>query len=230
MITIVETGGSNPRDSGTRMFVVSKDIIEGTIGGGKLEKDCIDLALETLETKKIKKSTIPLGAKSGQCCGGVVEVLIEPFNLGPRLFIFGSGHIALATAKILKETPFKVSLIDERIEWLSRFDGIKYCQSPLSFLCEKTIECDDYVIVMTHSHQLDLDIIANLIEKEVKFIGLIGSETKWLRFQKELQKKGHQQEKIAKTHCPIGLPIGGKSPAEIAISIASQLIKIHYEK
>ena len=75
-----------------------------------------------------------------------------------------------------------------------------------------------------------LEIISLMIAKNIKYLGLIGSENKWLRFQNKLKNLDHSLERIKKVHCPIGLAIGGKSPPEVAISIASQILKIYYEK
>jgi xanthine dehydrogenase accessory factor len=82
---------------------------------------------------------------------------------------------------------------------------------------------------VTHDHQIDLDVISAVLKQPAKFIGLIGSDTKWDRFQQRLLAAGYNVDLLSRVHCPIGLAIGGKAPREVAISIASQLLRIHYE-
>ena len=68
-----------------------------------------------------------------------------------------------------------------------------------------------------------------LSTKETKYLGLIGSNTKWQRFQKRLLEKGHAKDLLEKVQCPIGLPIGGKAPQEVAISFAAEVVQIQNE-
>ena len=77
---------------------------------------------------------------------------------------------------------------------------------------------------MTNSVQL----ICEIIDKDCKYLGMIGSENKWKRFSSRLLKRGIGQESIDKVHCPIGINVGGKAPKEVAISLASELLRIHY--
>jgi xanthine dehydrogenase accessory factor len=87
----------------------------------------------------------------------------------------------------------------------------------------------NYYVIMTHRHDFDQDILETLLNFEKKkYIGLIGSRSKWERFKQRLTLKGVPLGKLEQVHCPIGLPIGGKSPQEVAISTAAQLLKIHH--
>jgi xanthine dehydrogenase accessory factor len=68
--------------------------------------------------------------------------------------------------------------------------------------------------------------VEKLLDKPLKYLGLIGSETKWRRFQKRLLDKGLSSKALQAVICPIGLPIGGKTPAEVAISFAAEIVQI----
>jgi xanthine dehydrogenase accessory factor len=83
---------------------------------------------------------------------------------------------------------------------------------------------------MTFDHDLDQDLIEKLLQKEMKYLGLIGSQTKWQRFQKRLLEKNLTPESLKKVKCPIGLPIGGKSPQEVAISFAAEIVQLQNEQ
>ena len=89
---------------------------------------------------------------------------------------------------------------------------------------------DSTYIILTHNHQVDYEILRAVLDRrDADFVGLIGSETKWRRFQMRLEHHGYAVESYMNVHCPIGLlEVKGKRPMEVAISIAAQLIK-HYE-
>jgi len=86
-----------------------------------------------------------------------------------------------------------------------------------------------YVLVMTHDHTIDFDIIAMALSHKTNYLGLIGSKTKCARFNTMLIKEMSIKEGMANVICPIGLELGGNSPKEIAISVAAQLLEVHYQ-
>ncbi len=237
LVTVTKCLGSTPCMVSSRMIVTKKKKIFGTIGGGKLEFLAIDEAIISLKENRIIELTYTLGPEFEQCCGGKVELIIEPMNKSPELFLFGAGHIGIEICQILKDTPFQVSLIDSRKDWISNLDLDKSVTS-----C--TVDTNDfktfkdavywgnncYVLVMTHDHTIDFDIIAMALQNETKFLGLIGSKTKRVRFNNMLVNELSIKEGMANVVCPIGIDIGGNSPKEIAISIVAQLLKVHHSK
>lgn len=237
LVTVTKCLGSTPCVVSSRMIVTKKKKIFGTIGGGKLEFLAIDEAIISLKENRIIELTYTLGPEFEQCCGGKVELIIEPMNQSPELFLFGAGHIGIEICQILKDTPFQVSLIDSRKDWISNLDLDKSVTS-----C--TVDTNDfktfkdavywgnncYVLVMTHDHTIDFDIIAMALQNETKFLGLIGSKTKRVRFNNMLVNELSIKEGMDNVVCPIGIDIGGNSPKEIAISIVAQLLKIHHSK
>ena len=237
LVTVTKCLGSTPCVVSSRMIVTKKKKTFGTIGGGKLEFLAIDEAIISLKENRIIELTYTLGPEFEQCCGGKVELIIEPMNQSPELFLFGAGHIGIEICQILKDTPFQVSLIDSRKDWISNLDLDKSFTS-----C--TVDTNDfktfkdavywgnncYVLVMTHDHTIDFDIIAMALQNETKFLGLIGSKTKRVRFNNMLVNELSIKEGMANVVCPIGIDIGGNSPKEIAISIVAQLLKIHHSK
>jgi xanthine dehydrogenase accessory factor len=82
---------------------------------------------------------------------------------------------------------------------------------------------------MTHSHFLDEEIISDVVARPARYIGLIGSNTKWERFSMRLEKRGLESESLKRVVCPIGTSKCGKAPKEVAISFANQLLSLHYD-
>lgn len=214
-------------------MLVTREEVHGTVGGGQLEHRVISDARRCLETGQPERLRYPLGAKAAQCCGGVMELLVETVNAGPSLVLFGGGHVGQALCQVLVDTPFRVRLVEERAEWrdapevpggvVRETAGWEEVLSETRWNAESS-----YVAVMTHRHDLDEEIVAAFLATPTRYLGLIGSVTKWARFRHRLAGRGHSEEQLARVVCPIGLPLGGKSPREVAISVAAQLLGIHH--
>lgn len=242
LVTLIACKGSAPRAPGAKMIVTlggsgdgkGPGTFYGTIGGGRLEELVIEDARKCLAEAVSRPSNYPLCFRTGQCCGGAVEVFVEIMGVGPMLYLFGAGHVGQAVCQTLQGTPFTVHVIDQRTEWTQHADlpvGVVRHEEPWTDFV-RSARWDKsrvYVAVMTHDHQLDLDIVRDVIERPARFIGLIGSETKWNRFRQRLAAASASDDAVARVHCPIGLPIGGKAPREVAISVASQLLQLHHE-
>jgi xanthine dehydrogenase accessory factor len=235
LVTVTKCLGSTPCTVGSRMIVTKKKDIYGTVGGGKLEFLAIDEAIIAINENRIIELSYTLGPEFEQCCGGKVELIIEPMNQSPELFLFGAGHIGVEICQLLKDTPFQVNLIDSRDGWLSNLeieDHVRKCAvNQNDFKSFKDVvdwgnNC--YVLVMTHDHKIDFDIIAMALQNATKFLGLIGSKTKRVRFHNMLVNELSIKEGMTNVVCPIGLDIGGNSPKEIAISVVAQLLQEHY--
>ncbi|WP_299338767.1 xanthine dehydrogenase accessory protein XdhC [uncultured Psychroserpens sp.] len=236
LVTVTKCLGSTPCVVGSRMIVTKDKSSFGTIGGGKLEFKAIEEAIVAINESRIIESNYTLGPEFEQCCGGKVEFIIEPMNQSPELFLFGAGHIGVEIAKLLVDTPFDVKLIDSRDDWFSSIildNSITTCQVNeydfKTFSDAVTWGNQCYVLVMTHNHAIDFNIVAMALQNETKFLGLIGSKTKRVRFNNMLIKELNVKEGMQNVICPIGLEIGGDTPKEIAISVVAQLLQIHYQ-
>jgi xanthine dehydrogenase accessory factor len=229
LVTVLSAKGSTPREAGAKM-VVSADGLSGTIGGGNLEHQCEAAARFFLANGAEGPSTrdFPLGPALGQCCGGHVTVLFEVFR-PPRLHIglFGAGHVGKALVKLLADLPCRVSWIDQRPEALPANlpPDIDPVRTVLPAQAVAALPPGSLVLVMTHDHALDFDIVVEALGRpDLLAVGLIGSATKRARFAGRLARQGIDAGKLI---CPIGLPgIDGKEPAIVAISVAAQILQI----
>jgi xanthine dehydrogenase accessory factor len=230
LVTVIRCVGSTPRELGAKMLVRADGRFFGTIGGGNLEQLVIEDARRCLGDGAARTFRYPLGARAGQCCGGLMELLVEVINAGPRLYLFGAGHVGQALCRVLAGTPFSVDLVDERPEWLER-DQLPAAIRTHAMRWDEFAETAPwseertFVAVMTHRHDLDEEIIRHVVLKPAKYIGLIGSQAKWSRFRHRLEERGIATSQLDRVRCPIGLPVGGKAPQEVAISIAAELLQ-----
>lgn len=229
--TVSDIGGSAPREIGAKIIVLENGDFFHTIGGGELERQVIEQAKKCLLENKNGLFSYPLGAKTGQCCGGVVEVYIEVVhNNRPDLFIFGQGHVGLAIAKTLEDGPLQITGVDPRDEWLEKSKQFKINHLKLEVVKDIQIPTNSAAVVLTHSHDLDFDLVNHLCQRDdLIYIGMIGSESKWIRFQRRLKEAGRTPEEIKRITCPIGIPVPGKSPTEVAISFSAQILNVFAE-
>ncbi len=239
MLTVTQVTGSTPRETGAKMICLADGTFFGTIGGGNLENKVLDDAQMNFIRTGVRRNQArviryPLGAKTGQCCGGIMEILFEPIHCGPQLYLFGAGHVGQAVCKVLQGTPFQVQLIDERPEWIESPElptgVIRHALEWSEFVAQADwSEQNTYVVIMTHRHDQDQEILHSILSRSRRYLGLIGSQSKWLRFQQRLRLRGVPNEELNRVTCPIGLPIGGKAPQEVAISLSAELLKIYYK-
>lgn len=230
LITVVDAKGSTPREAGCKM-VVTRDGEFDTIGGGKLEFTCIAAARALLaEDAGPTLRDFPLGPELGQCCGGHVTVLFEPLRPEPtHVAVFGAGHVGRALVALLAGLRVRVHWIDARENALRDAPaGIdaRLRDDPAREIA--SLPAGSIVLVMTHDHQLDFDIVAAALARaDLAAVGLIGSATKRARFASRLARIGVPRAAIERLICPIGVPgVGGKRPAEIAIAVAAQVLQL----
>ena len=246
LVTVHATRGSVPRGVGARMVVRPDGAFHGTIGGGELEWQALAAAREAIAAGHGAAQVVEkvLGPDLGQCCGGRVTLLIETFE--PRdagrlaalaaaerqesrtpLLLFGAGHVGRALVLALAPLPFAVRWIDRREDaFPPHIPAITMPITTNSEIAEiARAPADAFLLVMTHSHSLDLAITAEALRRRFSFVGLIGSETKRARFERRFREIGIAEERIRALACPIGVPgIRGKEPAVIAASAAAQLL------
>ncbi len=149
------------------------------------------------------------------------------------LYIYGAGHVAHALVPILSQLPFKITWIDNRPEM---FKGMKGFNADIQILekqekIPKLAPDDAFHLVMTHDHGIDLEVThAIMLENRFCYLGLIGSDTKRVRFERRLKARGISQAIVDQMISPIGIEeITGKSPGEVALSVAAELT-ILYQK
>jgi xanthine dehydrogenase accessory factor len=230
LVTIIEERGSTPRNAGSKM-VVSAAKIYDTIGGGHLEYKAMEIARDMLASgsQGTRLERFSLGASLGQCCGGVNVLLFEPMGQPQaQIAVFGAGHVGRALVPLLASLPCRVRWIDSREnEFPDTLPAgvLKIVnEEPLDEVDE--LPAGSYCIVMTHNHQLDLELTAAILKRaDFGYFGLIGSKTKRVKFEHRLRDRGYEPALLQRMRCPMGLAeVKGKLPIEIAVSIAAEVI------
>lgn len=295
LITVAETIGSSPGKVGFKMAVAADGSLYGSIGGGIMEYQLVELARKELKSKSgisfIKRQVHSHDAekdKSGMICSGeqtqifnflskanvddvknIIELIennkpgkiiltntgidiytgeshlnaidiefqkndnafrySEPIGIKDTVYIFGAGHISVPLSQILNLLDFRVEVFDNR-PGLSTFESNIWAHKKqiadykqVSSLVPENNR--SYVVIMTFGHKFDEIVLKQLINKKVKYIGMIGSKSKVKTIFDSLMAEGYSKENVERVCSPIGLPIGGQTPAEIAVSIAAQIVE-----
>lgn len=227
---VVNTRGSAPRVAGTKMLVYEDGKISGTIGGGNLEKKVIENALAVIKNKNPKLFRHDLLHQHNMCCGGSVDIYIEPVMKKNKLYIFGAGHTGQALATLAQDFDFEIVLIDDRKEYIDacEINTVNKMNLPFSQALQ-LLPFDDhtYNVILTYQHDTDREILAHCLGKPNAYIGMIGSRRKIEITKKMFVEAGVSSlDLLEKVDMPMGLDIHAETPQEIAASILAKLIKV----
>jgi xanthine dehydrogenase accessory factor len=233
LATVVRTSGSTPRKAAARMLVVGDGRIVGTIGGGRVEKEVADAARELLaagDGARAKLLRYHLTHELAMCCGGEMEVFVEPLIPAPTLVVCGGGHVAHALVPLARNVGFAPIVIEEAEEMgtPARFpDAACIVDSfdPRDWT-EVALGGDSYVVIVTRDHAQDQALLEHFIGRDLAYLGLIGSRRKIELFKQRLVARGADAARFERLHAPIGLDIGAETPEEIAVAVVAELIKV----
>ena len=147
-----------------------------------------------------------------------------------RVYIFGGGHVSRALVPAIAAVGFRPVVYDDRPEFadLSLFpQAVGAIYGSFEEVSRHiTITPDDYVVIMTRGHQADYEVLTQVLRSGAKYIGCIGSKRKLALCREKLLEAGFTAEEYARVHAPIGLAIGAETPAEIAVSVAAEMIAV----
>lgn len=220
-----------PRGSirvGNKMLVFLDGTVTGTLGTVELDERVRLDALQAIPTQKSALHTyLVAGSEEVR---EEIEVFIEVLATAAQLLILGAGHIAVPLAHLGKMLGFTVTVVDDRASFANRerfpsaddiivgdFDQVlrNYRWVP-----------NTYIVLVTRGHEFDVVSLRHILYWDVAYIGMIGSKRRVWAVHKLLHEEGMPVERLQRLHAPIGIDIGAETPAEIAVSIVAEIIKI----
>ncbi len=158
----------------------------------------------------------------------------EHYDYDGSVYVFGAGHVARELVPLLSHLGFKCIVLDDRAEFAdaAAFPQAEHVQqvdfTKLQEVCSLTAK--DYAVVMTRGHVHDANVERYLLTTPVGYIGIMGSKNKAAMARAALLADGYSEQQLARVITPIGIDIGSETPAEIAVSIAAQLIQTRAER
>ncbi len=242
LVTAVEKEGEGPVELGKKLLVVETGEFFGTVGGGALEYYAINKAKALIKSRThltekymLDKGKVTPETKTlPMVCGGVVTLFYEFIGVKNYVYIFGGGHVGQALVHVLKPLNFHLTVIDERKEIIEKFQGgdVVELSHFAPYIEKHGIKDNSFVVVCTPSHLHDYHVINKIIEMQLKpkYIGMMCSIEKLKDYLKETYQKFGKDIDLSNFYSPIGLDLGGGSPEDIALSIAAEILAIHYDK
>ena len=227
MATVLERHGSAPGTAGQKLYLGADGTCVGTVGGGAIERETLETLRAVVADPLAKHAvrTFKLGAELGMCCGGQVEMLIEPIDGVVPCLVVGGGHVGSAVAPLLVRVGFAVTMVDAREGWgdEDRIPGVRCVQGEVG---DAGAEVDPrgVCLVMTHDHSLDQDAIEWALKRGFAFVGGVGSRAKAERTRQRLEAKGFPESDRTRVRMPLGVDIGARLPDEIAVAIAAEMV------
>jgi len=230
LATVVESLGSSPREAGAKMIIKSDGSTVGSIGGGAVEKTVMEEAKKLMGSAEPKLFQYNLSKDLGMQCGGKMSIFLEPFLTAAKLYIFGAGHIGTALTTLGDMLGFAVTVVDNRPEYANQ-QRLPLAQRVLAdeysnALNELTFDENTYIVIVTHGHAHDEEILRYCARQKFKYLGMIGSRNKVKKALDFLRQDGIPEDVIDNIHAPIGIDIGADTPAEIAVAIAAELVAV----
>ncbi|WP_438023226.1 XdhC family protein [Sorangium sp. So ce233] len=257
LASVVARHGSAPSTPGQKLCLLDDLTAIGTIGGGAVERAALGMMARALDelASTPRLETFRLGPSLGMCCGGSVEILIEPMMPAVHALVIGAGHVGAFAAPLLASLGFRVTLCDARAAAadparvppplplagaLPAHDGAP--REAATALGEQVrlvlADHDDpevmagmprdlgeaAALVMTHDHGLDQAAIEWALARGFGYVGGVGSRAKAARTRARLEAKGVPESDVARVRMPVGVDIGARTPAEISVALAAELV------
>jgi len=232
IITVVANRGGTPLPPGARLFVPEPGTVQGNLHPA-LDEMLLADALASIKDRRSGMRSYRLSnghAERAALQSGDIDVFFEVINRRPRLVIVGGGHIAQPLARIGAVLDLEVIVLDDRPEYANaqRFPvADQILVGPYREALERVpVDSDTYIVLVTRGHVHDRACLEQVLGSPAPYIGMIGSKRRVRTVMRHIEERGLGVVALERVHAPIGLDIGAETPAEIAVSIAAELIKV----
>jgi xanthine dehydrogenase accessory factor len=205
-----------------RLFVDANGVVSGALAEPELTSRAAAAALAQLPHGTARVIAIEDG----------YELLIDAVATRPRVVIAGGGHVAKAIARQARLLDFDVTVLEDRPEFADpqRFDGATVLTGDVpATLASLEYAWNTFVVVATRGHKLDADCVMAAVGTTARYIGLLGSRRKTVLIEDMLREAGVHDDRIRAIHAPVGLDLGGRTPAEIALSVLAEITQLRYQ-
>ncbi|MCC6749027.1 MAG: XdhC family protein [Deltaproteobacteria bacterium] len=228
--TIVGASGSIPNAVGATMLVGrGGKLLAGTVGGGAIEHQALAECGAAIAEGKHRSFTYHLtdaeAGGIGMMCGGKAQLFVQVHTPQPQLVLVGAGHIHLELARFVRGLDYRVTVIDDRMEWANaeNYPGAEVLNlSPEEAYPRVAWSESSYLVIATRDR--DTPALRAAVGLPCRYVGVVASRRKALTILRQLEGEGIDLGPLLpRLYAPVGLALGGRSPAEIALSILAEL-------
>lgn len=219
LATVVNVQGASPAALGMKILVTADGRVTGNVGGGLLEQAIVRDSGNCLQSNASRLARYALREEGedavGTLCGGEVQVFIEVFMPKPGLLIIGGGHVGRPLAEMAGLLDYDVQVVDVRPERGQALDV-------------NLIDVNTYIVIMTEDASSDEAVLRLVLPTPAPYVGMIGSRRKCQVLLSHLRADDYDGNLLAKIHAPIGLNLGGRQPAEVALAILAEIEMVRH--
>jgi xanthine dehydrogenase accessory factor len=236
-LVAVATVLAGPARAGAKLLIHPDGRTEGSLGAGALDEAVGREAVRAQRREESVRRAYDAALLDGALESGAegrepVDVFIEVFAPSPHLLLFGGDHIAIPLTHYAKELGFRVTIVDARSRFANRqrfpdADEIVVAWPDKAF-AQLAVNTSTYIAILSHDPKLDEPATHGALGTDARYIGAIGSRKTHADRRERLRREGFSDEQIARIHGPIGLDLGGQTPAEIALSIVAEVVATRY--
>ena len=223
-VAVATLVNSATRPIGARLVIREDGTTDGTLGDADLDKQAAQAGLATMPMGRTERFETDAGD----------EVFVVGYTAPPTLLLIGGGHVNLATARIAETLGFRVMVADDREEYANaeRFPMAEQLHvGPYAgAMAQFDVTPNTAIVVASRGHQFDDVALESAARTDAGYVGLIGSTRKTILIYESMLKNGISPERLKEIHAPVGLDLGGRDPAEIAVSIMAEILAWRHGK
>lgn len=208
------------QDGGPRLLVEADGTRSGSLGDAAEDARVSALAVD--------------GARTGPCVvrdeASGREYFVERFAPPVTAVVYGGGEVAVVLTRIARELGIRTVVVDARARYATqaRFPDADEIRvgDPGAIAAELPATADTFVVIVSHDYKFELPVLRHVLRAPVGYVGLMSSRTRGAALREVLAGEGFTAEEMARLHTPIGLSIGARTPAEVAVSVAAELVAV----
>jgi xanthine dehydrogenase accessory factor len=215
-----------------RMAVFAASPVAGSIDSS-LDAVVTEIALACLRERRSRVRSLSMAAGEPRLVGtegGEVDLYFDVMSRPPTIVVVGGGHIAMPLATIAALLDFRVTVLDDRPEFVTaeRFSTASdrvlgpYAET----LATLPVDEDTYIVLVTRGHVHDLACLELVAGSRAAYIGMIGSKRRVRTVLRHAREHGADESALRRIHAPVGLDIGAQTPQEIAVSIMAEIVRV----
>lgn len=234
LATLLEAGANASTNVGTKLLVDSSEAaMVGSLGSEALDNAVVEYAATFLDSKAETRVFQVQEFAPALSEWSEAQILFERIQPEPRLVICGAGHVGASLAKLAGLTGYRVTLIDDRAEFVTREgfpdERIELVATESWSEAVQTAVGNGHgvcVAIVTRGHSEDEQCLRAVMTVDADYVGLIGSKRRTNIVLQRLRESGAAEERLAKVHAPVGLDIGAVTPEEVGLAIMAEIVAV----